>query len=235
MNRKVICAIRLYDDFTGKLLKDNIYSFKLNTYPAVPIAKSDGYFVFTGERSERLELTIEAPNYIIFKQNINPALFSKEVPIIDCRLLPNTVYERRIDRKVIGKITPPNTEVILIPQTEKPILKYGGQIDGQPSCIMINTLMPISLININFIVNSDIENEIEVFQIKQRINYNQFELSHVLKKEYKLNAEIIRVYRSISKEDGSFIILADDFYDTDKYLLIYKEEKVWKKEIYKIG
>lgn len=230
MNRKVICALRLYDDFTGMLLKGKEYHFKMNGQVLLPITKKDGYFVFTGEKSEILELIIESPDYITYKQRIDTSLFSNNLPIIDCRLLPNENYAKHIDKKITGKVSYPNTELILIPQTEKPILKYGGKIEDKSCGIIINTSTLVSFMNLNFTISSSLEQWIEVFQINERLKYNQFVMSQALQEEYKVGLEIIRIYRAISQEDGSFVILLDDFYDTDRYVLIHKEKEILRKQ-----
>lgn len=230
MNKQVICALRLYDDFSGRMLKGEDFKFWFGQFLASPIKKPDGYFVFTGQKAKSLELLIEAPDYLPYKQVIEAELFDKGIPVADCRLIPNAVYEKRINKKVTGKIELPGAEVLLIPQTEKAVLKYGGQAEGSPSCIIINTLLPLPIINLNFIVDAE-DCFPEVFHIKQKVGGNQFELNHMLNNTYKPNAEIIRTYRSISRQDGSFTILTDDFYETSKYWLIYRKDKMVKKEI----
>lgn len=226
--QNVICVFQLIDDFTGKILKGKDYEFHIEPSDGKLVRKDEGYFVWLGKACEVLRVTIEHPMYKVHQETINCSQLNKRSPIVTIRLLPNVVYEAKVNNKVVGQIEIPYKEVFLIPKLQKSLLKYGGS-EGERR-IQIHRLMPMYLERFNFIILDDLESPLEVFEIEEYIMPHTFKINKSLQKQYKTNAEVIRIYRTLSDEMGKYIILLDDFYEVTNYYIAYiKDGKLIKR------
>lgn len=231
MQTKVACAIRLYDDFTGKQLKGPPYHFKVNNVSYKPICKADGYFILTNIDGPLIEVEVNAQYYKTIYRTIDTRTLDYAHPTCDIRLLPTPQATYDITKRIKGNIKIPGTWVIAIPELEKPLFKYGGlEKKDKDWCMVINALNYQSLLNYLFIIKDDQAEAIELFVVKNKQGHNLFEISPKPQKDYKINQEVVRVYRTLSEEDGSFDIPIDTFYNSTTYTLIYDKKGKWIRE-----
>ena len=231
MQTRAVCAIRLYDDFTGQMLKGPEYQFKVNGLNYKPICKPDGYFVLTNIEEPSIILEVSAKHYKSYLVSIDTHTLNPLCPVYDMRLLSGPLAMNGVTKRLRGNIKTPNTWVIAVPELEKPMFKYGG-IEGEEGeeWMIINSLGYESLLNYLFIIKDNQSGPAEVFCIKNKKGHNLFKASPRLSKKYKVNQEVVRIYRTLSEEDGSFDIPIDTFYDSTKYTLMYDKEGKWVHE-----
>lgn len=228
--QKVICAWRLIDDFTGEVLKGLDYTFNITPSQGRLLVKSDGYFVWVGDEGcEQIEVTITSKRYRMYKETILCQQLNPRNPTITVRLFPNKLYEKQSLRKVSGKITASNQEVILIPKLEKSLIKFGGmQTDEE---LRIHRMAPLYINHLNLMILSDQMQDLEIFQGTVLNDLQGFKLNKPLKQQYQTNSEIVRVYRSISDEEGNYTIILDDFYEFKTYWIAYITKNKWIKTL----
>jgi hypothetical protein len=227
----VTCAIRLYDDFTGKLLKGPEYKFKVNGLGYNPICKADGYFVLTNIIQPLITVEIDSEHYKTSCVTIDTALLNKSYPVYDIRLLRAVRSAHHISKRLIGNIKIPETWIIAVPELTKPLLKFGGIEKSYNDCWMvINSLIYQDLLGHVFTIKDSKPGPLELFVALDKKGHNQFKVSCLPQKEYSMNEEIVRVYRTITEKDGSFDMLIDDFYDCKIFTMVYKKKEKWVHE-----
>lgn len=217
----MICVFRLIDDLTGKVLKGKDFEFHMTPCEGMMMSKEDGYFVWTGNWQETLKVVICHPKYVPYEASIVCKELDKRNPIITIRLMP---YGASLAQayKITGSIEVPCEKVLLIPRPERSLLKYSQ--GGGNKEIHINRLLPMPLVGFNFIIWDELTAPLEVFEIEEYRMPHTFVINKSLEKQYKVNAEVIRVYQGMSDEEGKYTILLDDFYVFTSYYIIYRRD-----------
>lgn len=233
MNRKVLFAVRLYDDLTGMLLKGPQFLFYIDGIIENCIRKVDGYFVFLDKGKRRLLLKVKAEGYETQEVSIDVSNLEPMQPEIEIRLMQKRIGGDIGKRALEGKIEAGFKELWLFPKNKKALIKYGGTLKEQPDVMKINLMTPTSIINLNLGCLDEENGEFDIFRAKYKLEHNVYRLDKQLHKKYVMGSEIVRVYHTITKEDGNYHFYLDDFYDTASFLLIYEDKgKLQKIELH---
>ena len=228
MHKKVLFAAKLYDDLSGKNLKGNQCLFYIDGIKEDYIYKSDGYYVFLDKGKHQFQLEVKAEAYMPFIKKIDVDQLDKSMPELEIRLMPtrkSTTYAKVVE----GKIAHGNRELWLFPQTKKAMMKFGGTLKDQPKIMKINLLSPASIVQLNLGCLDQEKDEFDIFRVRQKLEHNIYQIDRPLHRKYVMGTEVVRVYHTVSQEDGSYLFYLDDFYETDAFLLIYEEESKLQK------
>jgi len=229
MHRKVLFAVKLYDDLSGRVLKGPQYSFYLDGMKEECIRKTDGYYVFLDKGCYRFQLEVKGQDYETYRQNIDISQLDKSMPDIKIRLIPKNGTGLADEKVIKGKLEEGQKELWLFPKTKKPLIKFGGISKSQSNEMKMNLISPISILNLNLGCIDQEKDEFDIFIPEQKLEHNIYQIDRPLNRKYPMGFEIVRVYHAISKEDGSYHFYLDDFYETDSFVLVYKEDDQLKK------
>lgn len=229
MHRKVLFAVKLYDDLTGKVLKGPSFLFYIDGIKEDCIRKPDGYYVFLDKGQKQLKLGVREENYEAYDQHIEISELDPSMPEVEIRLIPKKGSGSIHEKVLEGKIEIGQKELWLFPKNKKSQIKYGGVSKEKPHIMKINLMSQVAIINLNLGCLDQEKDEFDIFRARQKLEHNVYQIDHPLHKKYVMGSEIVRVYHTFSKEDGYYCFYLDDFYETDSYLLVYEEKNALQK------
>lgn len=86
IKKTVRFALLLQDDYSGANIIGGGYLFRINGVPVRPVAKPEGYYVFTDIPGERLTVTVESARYWPIRFEVKPDTLNPADPVAVARL-----------------------------------------------------------------------------------------------------------------------------------------------------
>jgi hypothetical protein len=213
IERKVDCAVLLYDDFTGKLLSGSQVSVaRADGHSAKPIKKGDGYFVFLQEGRPIEALLAQGPLYqpqLIRIPERNTGL-RELVHLV--RMVPARWYPLPAQTTCVTGTAPPGETVFVTGELPGESLKLMADYNPDGPCELSLFIAPERGLEGCALAISGGKNKKdarEIFTVSRVINEQEgvFGLTAPLSGTYvKQDAKLYRVFRCTADDAGRYYL-----------------------------
>lgn len=209
IRHKLSFALRLIDDFTGKIVGKTSCIFQMDGRLISTIYKEEGLYLFMEPMECPCVLRIEAKDYFPGEVLINQRELDPAYPVVDVRLYhkPGGKFPYRCSL-CCGKITPPK------PGT--PFMVYG--ISSVDSGYMLKSVKDIESMTVLELAGYHKEKlpgrvfglgegkDLEVFVITEKSGVNDYLISERLCKVHNKGDKLFRVYRTYADGEGNYVL-----------------------------
>lgn len=209
VNRKVKCALLLFDDFTERPIMGSTVKITVLDCPNIKaIRKNDGYFVIVDNEDKAEDILVEVPNFTPQKIHISDYSINPINPVIILKLKPNCSYPILNGYTALTGITFPQSTVSLTAENSlanvKLMVDYSQNSENIIS-IYQNNIGDMLLKE--FKIVDATSGESENFIITEEIEKGIYRIKAPLKNAYrKSTAQISPVFSCESDNNGKYFL-----------------------------
>jgi len=207
--KQVAFALRLIDDFNGKEITRQVFSFEIDGILAKPIEKQEGLYIFLEPVNASVKLRIISGYYHTKTVTIEKGVLDEKEPVATVRIYgkPGQGYSKVCGFHQ-GKIEDKNVvyPVEVCAKSGKDTgltLKEIRQEEGK-TYLICNGYTKELIIGKPFCLTN--EKITDIFVILEKKGVNWYRIEETILGEYEPGTPIQRVYRSLTDESGYYSI-----------------------------
>lgn len=209
---KVAFVLRMVDDFSGKTVFRKKFLFQKNGKLLKPVEKeNEGLYVFLEPMEAEETIQIIGTDYYPQTAVIKKADLPAQNPVVDVRLyiraersycMESSLLKGKLEEK--GLLLP--AEVCVRRDTGLSLKEVRKTEDGVH--LVLQGFTKEKLEGKVFAFSN--KKETEVFVITQKLGMNEYRISEELMGEYPKETPLMRAYRSVSDENGNYVIPVEE-------------------------
>lgn len=212
MTAKVAFVLKLMDDYSGKVVKGDMFLFSYDGNRVVPIVKEEGMYVFLEPLPEITNLVIVGTNYFEKTVTVDKTKLDPKEPVLDVRLFAKPgrpqpyryeLYTGIVEDKKIGH------PAMVCAKKAKPtgLIFKSVRTEDDKTFLSFSGFTQENLVEKTFILGE--KNKAEVFIIKEKCGINEYCVEGKFSKKHDVGEKLHRTYRSVTDVKGGYAIPVD--------------------------
>lgn len=209
---KVAFVLRPVDDFSGKTILKKKFLFRVDGEPYMPIEKDEGLFVFLEPMNEQVTLEVEEGSYFTCTTVVNKHMLPPEEPIAEIRLYgrtgkgfpyPYDVVQGKLEEK---KAVYPTQVCAIRKQETGLVFKELKKIENTV-ILVLGGFTRDNLLGKTYAMGHN--GKLDVFILAEKTGINEYRIEGQIKEKHKAGTPLVRVYRSVTDNQGYYSIPVD--------------------------
>lgn len=203
IKKLVSFAALLQDDFTGADIPEDGFQFWIDGRRAIPIKKSEGFYVFVGVSGNEWSLTVAGAHYSPRTVKFSRTALNPNNPVIVLRLFRKGGMYFPDCEQICGNHKP--DEMVFALSNDKPPLNLQtSETKGGVSRLILLGYTPRPLLHHRFCIGTGKNREL--FVITQKENDGSYLCDQPFRHQHKEGEPILRAWGTLCDRQGRFYI-----------------------------